>query len=158
MLHITAPILIAKPTDISLSNEKFVTQALKDKKFYLKVPSYAWELVKDFTLIPEEFFISTLIKQYYLDCTNDEKQQLVNKGNYLRFMLFQDCHNSNPYVYGYLRAINVAMPQHQHILNSCPNNMVPVEVNLSTYGLFIFVNKQDLINNIIGQHSITIVN
>lgn len=138
--------LIATPRDQSLSDwQGFVTEKTKDLNFHQKEPAYCWFYPRNFTFLPEREWIAAVIQNYATECTELEQSRLTESKNpdecvYLRFMMFQDSEEGTPYVYGYLRKISsCTFSSHKKVLQDCPSDCVPVEVNLATCGLFIYL-------------------
>jgi hypothetical protein len=156
--------LIATPRDQSLFDcQGFVTEKTKDLNFHQKEPAYCWIYPRNFSLLAEKEWIPAVIQNYATECTELEQSHLIKRKNpdecvYLRFMMFQDSEEGIPYVYGYLRKIsNCTFSSHKEVLQNCPFDCVPVEVNLATYGLFIYLRTDAWKSKKISNKDITVV-
>lgn len=154
-------VLIATPKDKKLEQESaFVTEKTKNKRFFLEEPAYCWEYPRNVTLLPDpNMWCSWLVQNYLTVCTDTELEDLLKPmTNYLRFITFQDTKEGSPYIYGLLRAIDdCAYQSHKDVLYACPCEMVPVEVNLATYGIFIFVDRPACMARTVGPEDVRLI-
>ncbi len=128
---------------------------LGGRNFKIDAPTYVWDLPRNITLhFPELHLTALFANMYITNCSQAEHSSLLDRTHYLRFCIFQDAQESRPYVTSYLREIRGGKyppPQyHSLVLETCPTTCVPMEINLATYGLFMWVDKTAWINKQIG--------
>lgn len=114
--------------------------------FGIKVNAYCYDLTLGSQFVNYTVIFIDLLNHYLKNCTDDEHINLLNGRKYLRFMLHQNDPYSDPYAYGYLRNINTCSEEHQSVLNSCPDNYLPAEMNMLDRGFFLFIDKRKWID------------
>lgn len=138
----------SRAPEIKITSTEKVTPPNTDKKCKgIAVPAYCYELSIDSQFHLNNTILSVHLINYYLqNCTPEEHKSLIDGGKYLRFLLHQDDQYRSPYAYGYLRSIDTCLSSHKQVLESCPSDMLPCEVNLFQTGHFIFINKDKWVN------------
>lgn len=154
MATISSPVLIASPSDVDHEDK------IKSMKFKLRVKPYCWTLPKIIKFSCLKQAVST-VNLYCQTCTNQELVDLTKKTSYLRVMSFQDEPNflerSYPYVYVYQRPIQECIPEHKQILDKCPKDCVPGEINMQSRGYFVWIKMNAVEQRKIGSSDITLV-
>lgn len=125
--------LIAKPSDAQYWD------LVTNKKHKLTIKAHCWDVPK---------IISVQYKRQALEYINlylSTADQEMPKENYLRIHMYQDEPNfltsSHPYIYAYSRPIDDTMPIHRKELDKCPSTCIAAEINLATFGYFVWIKK-----------------
>jgi hypothetical protein len=108
-----------------------------EKNFLLGVPSYCWEIPSRQTYMEQTAV--DLLSLYLKNCTDEEHMMLIEKPTYLRFLLYQDTADGNPYVYGYIREIDdCTYPSQRQVLTLARTrgDLLPCEISFAKRGFF----------------------
>ena len=146
--------LIASPSDVDYDDR------VKSLRFKLKVKTYCWRIPKiiNFSYLKQAV---SMVQLYCQTCAEQEIESLTYKGVYLRIMSFQDEPNflerSQPYIHVYQRKFEECLPEHRKILETCPKDYVPAEINMQTRGYFVWLKQIAWINRTIGLNDVILV-